>query len=76
MTAPTFDINAAIQALREGQDLTGKDGILTPLIKQLTVRTVKRPKPSRVQWVILSSKPQETGLVPLSLSWLKSIKRS
>jgi putative transposase len=36
MTAPTFDINAAIQALREGQDLTGKDGILTPLIKQLT----------------------------------------
>ncbi|MGI2155740.1 IS256-like element ISSod5 family transposase, partial [Shewanella oncorhynchi] len=31
-----FDINAAIQALREGKDLTGKDGILTPLIKQLT----------------------------------------
>jgi hypothetical protein len=36
MTAPTFDINAAIQALREGKDLTGKDGILTPLIKKLT----------------------------------------
>lgn len=36
MTTPTFDINAAIQALREGKDLTGKDGILTPLIKQLT----------------------------------------
>lgn len=36
MTAPTFDINAAIQALCEGQDLTGKDGILTPLIKKLT----------------------------------------
>jgi putative transposase len=36
MTAPTFDNNTAIQALREGQDLTGKDGILTPLIKQLT----------------------------------------
>jgi putative transposase len=34
MTTPTFDINATIQALRE--DLTGKDGILTPLIKQLT----------------------------------------
>ena len=33
---PTFDIDAAIQALREGHDLTGKDGILTPLIKQLT----------------------------------------
>jgi transposase-like protein len=33
---PTFDIDAAIKSLREGKDLTGKDGILTPLIKQLT----------------------------------------
>lgn len=33
---PGFDMEAAIQALREGQDLTGKNGILTPLIKQLT----------------------------------------
>jgi transposase-like protein len=29
-------MDAALQALREGKDLTGKDGILTPLIKQLT----------------------------------------
>jgi putative transposase len=29
-------INLTIQALSEGQDLTGKDGILTPLIKKLT----------------------------------------
>ena len=36
MTTPTFDIQAAIQALRDGKGLTGKDGILTPLIKQLT----------------------------------------
>lgn len=36
MTQPTFDMQAALQALREGKDLTGKDGILTPLIKQLT----------------------------------------
>lgn len=33
---PHFDIDAAIKALREGGDLTGKDGVLTPLIKQLT----------------------------------------
>jgi len=32
----TFDIDAAIKALREGKDLSGEDGILTPLIKQLT----------------------------------------
>jgi putative transposase len=31
-----FDFNKALAALRNGQDLTGKDGILTPLIKQLT----------------------------------------
>lgn len=36
MSKPTFDMDAALQALREGKDLTGKDGILTPLIKQLT----------------------------------------
>lgn len=38
MTKPKipFDMEAALKALREGQSLTGKDGILTPLIKQLT----------------------------------------
>ncbi|MBQ0720759.1 MAG: IS256 family transposase, partial [Gammaproteobacteria bacterium] len=36
MTTPTFDMESALKALREGKDLTGKDGILTPLIKQLT----------------------------------------
>lgn len=36
MTKPTFDMEHAIEALRSGKDLTGKDGILTPLIKQLT----------------------------------------
>lgn len=36
MKTPTFDMDVALKALREGKDLTGKDGILTPLIKQLT----------------------------------------
>lgn len=37
MTIPlTFNMEAALQALREGKGLTGKDGILTPLIKQYT----------------------------------------
>lgn len=31
-----FDFDAALEALRSGKDLTGKDGVLTPLIKQLT----------------------------------------
>jgi transposase-like protein len=36
-----FDFNKALDALRNGQDLTGKDGILTPLIKQLTEAALK-----------------------------------
>lgn len=35
MTQP-FDFDNALKALQESQALTGKDGILTPLIKQLT----------------------------------------
>lgn len=31
-----FDMEAAIKSLREGNDLSGQHGILTPLIKQLT----------------------------------------
>jgi len=31
-----FDINKALEDLRSGQPLTGKDGVLAPLIKQLT----------------------------------------
>jgi len=31
-----FDFDAALSALQDGQNLTGEDGILTPLIKQLT----------------------------------------
>ncbi|HIG42735.1 MAG TPA: IS256 family transposase [Gammaproteobacteria bacterium] len=31
-----FDFNKALEALQNGQNLTGKDGILTPLVKQLT----------------------------------------
>lgn len=29
---PSFDMEAAIQALREGKDLTCKNGILPPLV--------------------------------------------
>jgi hypothetical protein len=36
-----FDMEAAIQALRQGKDLSGQDGILTPLIKQLTEAAMK-----------------------------------
>lgn len=31
-----FDLKAALQGLREGKGLSGKDGVLTPLIKRFT----------------------------------------
>lgn len=31
-----FDLEGTLQALRDGRALNGKDGVLTPLIKQLT----------------------------------------
>jgi putative transposase len=36
MTDQSFDFNTALEALKSGKDLHGKDGVLTPLIKQLT----------------------------------------
>jgi hypothetical protein len=35
-TTSQFDFEEALDALKSGRDLNGKDGILTPLIKQLT----------------------------------------
>ncbi len=37
----TFDFDAALKQLQSGKQLTGKDGILTPLIKQLTEAALK-----------------------------------
>lgn len=37
----TFDFDAALKALRSSQDLNGENGILTPLIKQLTEAALK-----------------------------------
>ena len=36
-----FDMDAAIQALRDGKSLNGKDGVLTPLIKQITEAAIQ-----------------------------------
>lgn len=36
MTKPQFDTDAVLQALKDGKNLSGKDGALTALIKQFT----------------------------------------
>ena len=40
-----FDFDVALAALQDGQGLTGKDGILTPLVKQLTEAALNRGRP-------------------------------
>ena len=34
--AEKFNFDAALKALQSGQPITGKDGVLAPLMKQLT----------------------------------------
>jgi transposase-like protein len=34
--AENFDFEAALKAIQSGQSITGKDGVLGPLVKQLT----------------------------------------
>ncbi|WP_016954312.1 transposase, partial [Catenovulum agarivorans] len=36
-----FDFNKALEQLQSGKKLTGADGVLTPLIKQLTEAALK-----------------------------------
>ena len=36
MMSEKFDFEEALKALKSGQAITGKDGVLAPLIKQLT----------------------------------------
>lgn len=47
MTKPTFDMEAAIEALRAGKDLTGKDGILTQTYR--TSKTLSELQGSSLQ---------------------------
>ena len=51
----SFDFNKALAELQSGKGLTGKNGVLTPLIKQLTEAALKEleqhlgaePQPNR-----------------------------
>ncbi len=36
MTEKKFDFDEALKAIQSGQSITGEDGVLTPLVKQLT----------------------------------------
>ncbi len=69
-----FDFNKALDALRSGQNLTGKDGILTPLIKQLTEAALQAELEAHLEEEIADNRKNGYGKKPLNhrpvvLSW-------
>lgn len=44
-----FDFEAALKALQSGQDLNGKNGFLTPLIKQLTEAALQAERDQHIE---------------------------
>jgi putative transposase len=57
-----FDFDKALKALQSGQAITGKDGVLTPLIKQLTEAALEAELDSHLaQEVIANRKNGKTG---------------
>ena len=51
-----FDFNKALAALQNGQDFTGKDGILTQLIKRLTEAALKAELDTHLEEVEASNR--------------------
>jgi transposase-like protein len=51
-----FDFNEAVKALQSGQKLTGDDGVLTPLIKQLTEAALEGEIDSHLADEVLSNR--------------------
>ena len=41
--AEKFDLDAALKAPQSGKPITGKDGVLAPLVKQLTEAALEVP---------------------------------
>ena len=56
-----FDFEAALASLQDGQGLTGKDGILTPLIKQLTEAALQAEMNAHLQNANPANRRNGTG---------------
>lgn len=56
-----FDFDKALKALQSGQALTGKDGILTPLIKQLTEATLSAELDSHLAQDVNANRKNGSG---------------
>lgn len=60
MTQP-FDFNKPLNTLQSGQALTGKDGILTQLIKQLTEAVLTAELDSHLVADVVANRKNGTG---------------
>lgn len=69
-----FDFDKSLKALQSGQALTGKDGILTPLIKQLTETALAAELDSHLAQDVEVNRKNGSGKRPLkprlaALNW-------
>ena len=60
-----FDFDKALKGLQSGQSLTGKDGILTPLIKQLTEAALSTELDSHLASDVQANRKNGSGKKPL-----------
>lgn len=52
----TFDFNEALKAIQSGQPITGKDGVLAPLLKQLTEAALEAELESHIANDVVSNR--------------------
>ena len=56
-----FDFDKALKTLQSGQGLTGKNGILTPLIKQLTEAALSAELDSHLAQDVEANRKNSSG---------------
>ena len=54
---PKFDFNFAVKELLAGKKISGKDGVLAPLVKQLVEAALEAEVESHIANDVLSGKP-------------------
>ncbi|MCT7631296.1 hypothetical protein N5U06_11240, partial [Aliarcobacter butzleri] len=58
-----FDFNEVLEQFKNGKNLTGKDGLLAPLIKQLTEATLEAEVESHIANDVLGDKSNRRNSV-------------
>jgi len=67
MTEP-FDFNKALEAIKYGQAISGKDGVLAPLLKQLTEAALEAELQSHIADDVVPNDKNDKSHKPLKTS--------